>query len=125
MLLLLWRLWLSAHKSRVNSNRCCLHFGAGARGDIAHLSMVSTEVPYTVGRCKKRGEEEQGYKELLFLRAAGHVERMAGDTQGYPNANPTTAGTGSPGRSSCVDASGRTTAKPGLMGLLGTVSQGG
>lgn len=47
----------------------------GARGAAVHISMVS--VPYTVGRYRKRDNEQQGYKELLFVIAAGHVEHVA------------------------------------------------
>lgn len=77
--------------------------------------MVSTEVPYAVGKCRRRNEEEQWYKELLFLRAAG-LSTWAGDTQGYLKANLTPAGTGSPGWSSCVDTNSRTQAKLPLKG---------
>lgn len=66
------------------------------------------QVPYAVERCRKRDKEQQGYKELFFLRVEGHVDLVAENTQGYLKANPGLAGTGSSGGSSCVDNNGRT-----------------
>lgn len=65
------------------------------------------QVPYAVDRCSRRDKEQQGDRELLCLRVEGLVDLVAENTQGYLKANPSLAGTGSPGGSSCVDNNGR------------------